>query len=301
MPPVTLQVSDSLANWQKIQTNLSAVNDIWFTSPAKGFLSTFSALYSSLDSGKTWSPVPGVTGYLVNLSFLNNTTGAMVGLQEIYITPDGTNWTKKNFPTHPVNGVNFQSDVRFSSTGTAWLATTTGFFRTTDTCNTWKKLNDAPVNGEFFFSDSEGIIYTADSNATTKPNIFLTSDSGNHWQPLCNIPGPNYASFNAIRFTDRQHGWISRNDKLFATVDGGNTWTEKVSAPPRLPALDVMFYGTQTGYLAQDTALLKTSNGGQTWTRICNTSPSRVSEFCLFDDKNIWVLCYDGTIFRLRQ
>jgi photosystem II stability/assembly factor-like uncharacterized protein len=70
--------------------------------------------------------------------------------------------------------------------------------------------------------------------------IYRTSDTGIHWDEI-SVPDGNsgHSTGNAIpsdclgamRFTSERDGWIgagcSRSDRLFATQDGGATWSER--------------------------------------------------------------------------
>jgi hypothetical protein len=53
---------------------------------------------------------------------------------------------------------------------------------------------------------------------------------------------------------------------VFATTDGGNTWTNQY-APTQSPFFAISMFDTQTGWIAGQSGLLyKTTNGGANWT-----------------------------------
>jgi photosystem II stability/assembly factor-like uncharacterized protein len=69
-----------------------------------------------------------------------------------------------------------------------------------------------------------------------------------------------------LRFADRERGWVfGELGALFATEDGGATWTRR-RVPTRHLLLSGSFLDAQTGWLSGGgLTVLKTSDGGATW------------------------------------
>src|SRR5580704_5532685 len=69
-------IQDTLNSWVKIPVYPANVDDIWFTTPSKGFLISGS-IYSTSDSGKSWnytySTNQPIRGF--NLQFVDSLNG----------------------------------------------------------------------------------------------------------------------------------------------------------------------------------------------------------------------------------
>jgi photosystem II stability/assembly factor-like uncharacterized protein len=142
-----------------------------------------------------------------------------------------------------------------------------------------------------FFNAREGILEAVSSTAVFQPEtarrpkagvlrqvIYSTHDGGATWQS----GGPLPEGTNLLSFADVNHGWAASSDTadLWATTDGGRTWTKIASGSlaayaggggAAYSALD--FVSPQIGWAERgapdySTLLLKTTDGGRTWTQI---------------------------------
>ena len=286
-------IQDTLQAWQKIKTSETlGFSDVWFLNPARGFAAGSSAIYSSSDSGKTWSKIPGIPEGGVNLYLLNAQRGASLGQQAIYITDDYTNWRAK---PSPASFTGLAPDIRFTSTAICYTSGYSGLFKTTDTANTWNKIYNNPVNGMYFFDDNTGIIYDYTANAPA--DIYKTTDGGAHWQALGYIPG-HANSYNTMQFIDPLRGWLSRGDSLFNTIDGGATWYGQRSRGGII--YDIQFLDNKIGFLGAGEEIFKTTDGGQTWTRTCKLADEGIVEIFFLDEKTGWACGSKGSILRLK-
>jgi len=288
LPPA----QDTLLAWQKITTTSIGYSDIWFLSPDRG-IAVGDALYNSSDSGKTWSKATGSPVNNINIQVLNAQRGALLAQQGMYITDDFINWRAK---TTPSINAGYAPDLQFTSLSTCYISSYGGLFKTADTANTWNKVYNNPVNGMFFFDDNTGIIY--DNTANSPADIYKTTDGGAHWQPFAYIPG-HITSYNTMQFTDTQHGWLSRGDSLFNTIDGGATWNGQRSRGGLI--FDVQFLDNKIGYLAAGVEIFKTTDGGQTWTLSCSLANEPISEIFFLNEKTGWACGGKGSILRLKQ
>ena len=290
----TPTAQDTLQDWQKITTAETAgFSDVWFLNPARGIAAGITAVYNSSDSGKTWSKITAIPEGSVNLYLFNAQRGASLGQQAIYITDDYTNWRAK---TSPVTFTGLAPDIRFTSIATCYASANNGLFKTTDTANTWNKVYSNPVNGMYFFDDNTGVVY--DYSATPPSDVYKTWDGGAHWQPLGYIPG-HVVSYNTLQFTDSLHGWLSRGDSLFNTIDGGKTWYGQKSRDGLM--YDVQFINNNVGYYAAYGEIYKTTDGGQNWSRTCKLANEGIIEIFFLDEKTGWACGSSGSILRLKQ
>lgn len=85
--------------------------------------------------------------------------------------------------------------------------------------------------------------------------VFRTNDGGRTWERQPIMDGASHGSiFNAIRFWDANHGWITGRHGLLRTSDGGESWE---------PVKDAGFHdGRVLLPLSPNVVMLGTSDGG---------------------------------------
>src|SRR4051812_42319319 len=81
--PPTTQV-DTLNNWVKTNSAGFELDDIWFTDIKTGFVVAATSIFSSTDSGNTWTGVPNTSNFKVyNIQFLDNLHGFVQGSTQL--------------------------------------------------------------------------------------------------------------------------------------------------------------------------------------------------------------------------
>jgi photosystem II stability/assembly factor-like uncharacterized protein len=150
------------------------------------------------------------------------------------------------------------------SVSIAWL------FVTRDGGQTWtqqqlsfpKGVPAAPLSllPPRFFSASEGLLPARVGDATTV--IYVTHDGGTSWQPTT----PVSASPTSVAFLDGQHGWVTDGTALFATGDGGRSWTRQPRSSVFKHVTQLDFVSDAQGWaISSGGVLLYTTDGGRTW------------------------------------
>jgi photosystem II stability/assembly factor-like uncharacterized protein len=291
--PTMPVAQDTLLAWQKI-TGLTNAEDIWFVSPSKGFVCGNNTIYSSQDSGKTWTSVPGISANVYNLWFFDTQTGAAIGNADLYVTVNGgAQWTRKPMPATSPGLV----DIQFTSSSTAYINTGYLLYKSTDTCNTWTKVFSASyLGGMFFFNSNQGLLVQSSAAGLTK-NIVQTTDAAAHWQDFSGITDLAFMG-SFMHFSDPVHGWLTNYTVLYNTIDAGTTWSVNRHASNFI--WDVFFINSQTGYYALSDEIFKTTDGGQTWTRSCKLGKGGIFEIFFIDEKTGWACCENGSILRLK-
>lgn len=127
-----------------------------------------------------------------------------------------------------------------------------------------------------------------------------TSDGGEHWDSIAlNLNG----NITDICFINPVHGWMTINNRIFETMDGGISWNFKTIATIglfQIVFLDSLYgWAVGNGYTSQDmlTEVVRTKDGGKTWELIILTG--LIANSVWFSDTlHGWMCGNHGTILR---
>jgi photosystem II stability/assembly factor-like uncharacterized protein len=186
-------------------------------------------------------------------------------------------------------------DVRLLESGVGWVLAGNRLLLTRTSGNAWEDITPqwrpgVALDGVYFLDARTGWVLLHDS-AQPDPQLQLqvasTSDSGRTWTLTGFSVGSadqliNYSGVSRLEFIDAQHGWMLLRERtsssfshgmLFASSDGGHTWTEL----PRPPLGDPFhFTSLSEGWLAGGPTgreLFATRDGGMHWTAIAVPQP----------------------------
>jgi photosystem II stability/assembly factor-like uncharacterized protein len=170
--------------------------------------------------------------------------------------------------------------------GSGWVLSQRGVFRTTDSGGRWKRIENDELAVRSYVRDSLAAFFLDADHAwvvragLATPSIvtvWRTADGGGHWSSGTvtiediSDPGGGLRLF----FADRDNGWLlaghptstaSSVDSLYATKDGGRTWSERTA-----PIADgFVFIDADHGWMAGGPGgerLYSTDDGGATWSK----------------------------------
>jgi photosystem II stability/assembly factor-like uncharacterized protein len=236
--------------------------DGWFSDAEGGWAGgTAMALYRTVDGGQQWQEVasteagsdasPGSVGIIPisftvgTASFIDSNTGWITGSTAgngatLSVSHDGgVTWNAQPLPAAAALGQPSTWAPQFWSSQGGWL-----------------------------------LVYTPGGQAS---QLYLTGDAGQDWNQVV-LPGGGQLP-EAVDFIDADDGWlltctqasggVETSQTLWATEDGGGSWTA-VSSDTALATLD--FVNDDDGWAtttaasgAAVPALLQTTDGGQTW------------------------------------
>lgn len=252
-------------------------------------------------------PDPDGTNIIRAYTFSDSLHGWLALGPKIFATTDGgQSWTLKTQADSRVEAITFLDQK------IGWLEMVDGYLLTEDGGQTWKKVNSQPVQlparmatpqttdfygydsydfckekyapfaGPFFALDEKtGWAYCTSRVDTHFMASFLyrTEDSGAHWQLLGPAPHGPYG-YPDLFFLDAQHGWIGTTGGLYASQDGGLTWSDTNAVPySEANAVQVLFLSPKTGFVIlidpgnRGGTLLRTDDGGTTWNKIYVAPP----------------------------
>jgi photosystem II stability/assembly factor-like uncharacterized protein len=251
---------------------------------------------TTLDGGASWGRTPGCTFGRTNDTASSSLHAMIVASPSVALALDANDrvWMTKNGWSSCESSVTFHPfTVRIApASDKVWYAAANGAFRSSDGGRTWHSLIHNARFSLLQFRDSlhglagleNGLVATTSNGgrswayvqldtldtavpvhfasrtdqelfATTDEARFRSLDGGSSWTPYHTAD-----SIAPLFYTDRQNGWGIGHDSVYATRDGGQTWTR--AAPTGV-----------IGGLAQATALgihgmsfLRDRNGAsQTW------------------------------------
>jgi photosystem II stability/assembly factor-like uncharacterized protein len=252
---------------------IAASQQLWFSSPL--------ALAVTTDYGQHWQEIKAPEAALAGTD-----TPAVVQWADAkdvivrsgdryYVTHDADNvagptW-QRVLGEDPRDSGTRTSAVWFSDAKHGLLATGNGAVQSTiDGGQTWSR-QDFPAQ------DHTRPVALAFSSATDgwmmrDGSLWHTIDGGTTWREA-GLPDGVKGNVAGMSWPDASHGWIGLssccNTRLYATTDGGATWT--ASTPPLGPSAinSVVFEDAGTGVIStSDARLLRTADGGATWTSI---------------------------------
>jgi photosystem II stability/assembly factor-like uncharacterized protein len=109
------------------------------------------------------------------------------------------------------------------------------------------------------------------------PKLLKTEDGGGSWTEVTH-PASRFGL--AVCFVDEEHGWLTGDDQVFRTVDGGQSWISVLSTPGIVPD-DLKCVSPEVvwakgfgglGAFQVDYELYRTANDGADWVPLLSNS-----------------------------
>jgi photosystem II stability/assembly factor-like uncharacterized protein len=184
-------------------------------------------------------------------------------------------------------------DIRFFDAEAAIAFGRGTMTRTGDGGETWSVVNlgKGSLNGEAFrecaILDENTAIIIGD-----RATLLRTTDKGLTWQNVTiDLGGVDDVSYTGISFINDQTGYLvgytfvestwSTQQKLFKTIDGGQTWAVVTlfSSWEYNLGLKIKFIDDQTGFAWIGHKISKTIDGGLVWTEVQLPATTDINDF----------------------
>ena len=96
--------------------------------------------------------------------------------------------------------------------------------------------------------------------------IIVSTNAGQNWNIIKGF-GSEFDMYLSIDFINSTTGWVSGGNKIFKTLDGGESWIEQISNTTDI-INHIQFFDQNNGIAitSQEKRLLVTNNGGSIWT-----------------------------------
>ncbi len=179
---------------------------------------------------------------------------------------------------------NKHDDVFFLNEQLGWLVTRDGkIITTTDGGASWKEkasYSGVRLRAVGFADPLRGWAGKFQVNPSTQNALLRTTNGGETWSDVTNIPAPKpsgicaiLADFDPVIYACGRYAGPS---VFIKSTDGGATWTSKDLSPFANMLIDIHFFHPDTGIISgaygNSAAILRTVNGGESWERIFTSS-----------------------------
>ncbi|MFT4049755.1 MAG: YCF48-related protein [Solirubrobacterales bacterium] len=240
----------------------ATVNDIWFTSATSGVLSVAGQIWSSTDSGVSWTPVKDIDGGGgAQFKFISSTVGYAVGSgTSLYKTIDGGATWNAVAGDGKINSI-VVGQLACSSVSTCLATSADGsqILRTTDGGSSWTSLkaSSRAIYGVGFTSAAHAVAVGAGGASVS------TDDGGVNWSLLnAEVLG----SYNSIHVDSASTAVLyGGGTGLARTTDSGASW-KPITTFASGSIRDATFPTATRGYVLDSrNQLTRSDDAGLTW------------------------------------
>lgn len=267
--PVSLP-ADMAAATNPLQGVLGATSKLWMATSKRMAMTLDGATWQEIDAPEAASadfdtPLPRVIRWSDESNIVAS-RGATT-----YVTHDGgLNWKRVMGPD-ALDANMEHSAIAFSDAHHGVMAMSNGVIETTsDGGRTWNRTDHG---SEWTHSWPVTLKFVSATEAwlTVDGRLMHSTDGGTTWTTP-SLPD-TMSGLITMYWLDATHGWVTNSivglgypgTSVFATSDGGASWTRVTLPAGTLAVQSIAFSDAKTGLLQTDTVTLRTTDGGATW------------------------------------
>lgn len=229
---------------------------------------------------------------LLDVSFINEFEGWTVGFYGIVLhTSDGGESWSRIYS----DSIKTFSSVQFHDSNLGWIASHSGdIYRTMNGGISWTKTYENSGLRLTSMNFLNANIGYAAGQKSGKSYILKTIDGGLNWQ-VSFLRNSSF-SITEIFVLDEYKCFVSINDELFRTTDGGQSWEQKTSSGI-IRGID--FVNDSVGYAVAETYFMliyKTIDAGENWIVIQHSLPFHMYDTKFLDSEHGYIIGTNGKI-----
>lgn len=265
--------------WQKVNTPVhNGLIDCFFISENEGWLLSHYSVWKTEDGGLNWE-IQSLPTFieqsilLYSIQFLDENYGIIsttIGENEmgeksgnVLLTKDGGETWTIAFP-EATNAL-FDATLSNSQTAIGVGGNKTFYQYTYDGGVTWTEvpLPEGHKAYKIIALDEYTFLFCGHITGSATGIVGKTIDAGASWA-IHSFEG--HGALWGISFPTFSHGWVCEYDKIFKTIDGGETWSLQYHNAAINYFQDIFFTNNQEGWaVGTDGCILHTTDGGETW------------------------------------
>ena len=266
----------------------------------------------TLSAGWTFSTSPANAGEITDIKFTDPNHGFLTSAGGIFKSADGgATWTSFNASGNYFSMASLGSNACFVNGSNTILHTSNGITATPTVYSSAQGFSNC-------FYASPDVCYAINSNSVWKSN-----DGGAFFSMQYTFP-TSYTGNSIIMFTDESEGFAARGTALYATYNGGSSWSQVTTAGsiitsildqngsyvyyttntallksfnggssasavlhyPATEKADIEFINSTLLYLSAGSVIYKSTDGGNTWSKVVSLSPGKKIAKIFFNDLN---------------
>jgi photosystem II stability/assembly factor-like uncharacterized protein len=325
--------------WQNPLPQGNDLNSVYFVDSNTGWaVGNFGTIIKTTDAGENWlRQESNINSHLLCCYFMNNNTGFAAGDSGIVLKTDdgGNNWRT----VACLMKYTYSSKIKkisFIDSKTGYISGLIGTYKTTDTGESWEKLNISGKSHCFVDKDygiivgnPNGVSRTTDAGLTwincigkqyspdfedvhfidydtgfaisKSDNIYKTTDKGNTWNEFSYLFN---GEFYDLFFLDSNYGWaVGSFDEFIYTTDKGESWkTKELPAGdwnPQINFYSIFFTDSKTGWIVGSKGMiLHTTNAGDSWKQQSTRIVDSLSDIFILDSNVVYCTGEYGAILK---
>ena len=263
------------------------------------FVAGFNGLFKSTDGGNKWSELDAlssriIVGLAISPNYEEDSTLAVVNyVGEAYISRDrGLTWQPMykglEIPRFTNNWRQPKDDPRrffdlafssnYSKDGHLFLGTLRNYLlRSSDRGENWQiiHLPKAPgyIRGNMVLVSPDFAIDNTVFVATNRGHLYQSTDGGDNFSLVGEIGQAISSLVISPNFANDYTLFASSGDKIYQSVDGGQTWTNIIDSPNFQEfwlklAISPQYKQDKTLFAGTDLGLYRTEDGGDVWRKL---------------------------------